>query len=180
VIRSSFRAGQGVVDDLTQEVYVHLWGQDFHVLRQWQCESPLRAYLRTVIVRLVWERLNRLQPAREQLVDDPLVEAGARHGLSEIPATPEQLACAHELMRVARSALNDLNDNDRYVLELRYFRELSYREIADVLGITPNGAGVRLTRALGRLKLALRQRIDDTQAFGFEELSFAGRLVVSL
>src|ERR1700730_2581968 len=72
-------AARPVVDDLTQEMYVCLWANEFRVLRQWKCEYPLRAYLRTVIERLVWERLSRLQPRREQLADGPLIEASARH-----------------------------------------------------------------------------------------------------
>ena len=51
-----------------------------------------------------------------------------------------------------RSALGRLKVGYRQVLELRYFRELSYHEIAVVIGITPTNAGVRITRALAQLK----------------------------
>ena len=90
------------------------------------------------------------------------------------------MACAHELVRIVQGALNDLKANDRYILELRYFHELSYREIAHVLGITPTSAGVRLARALGRLKVALRQGIGESEAFALEELSFVGLRAASL
>jgi DNA-directed RNA polymerase specialized sigma24 family protein len=64
-------AAAWLVDDLTHDVYLHLWRDDFRVLRQWQHHHPLQAYLRTVVTRLVWDRLSRLQPAWEVLDDDP-------------------------------------------------------------------------------------------------------------
>ena len=64
------------------------------------------------------------------------------------------------------SALGRLKVGYRQVLELRYFRELSYREIAGVIGITPTNAGVRITRALAQLKETLPpQLIDDLDVF---------------
>ena len=77
VVLSASPAAWVCVDDLMQDVYVHLWRDDFHVLRQWQREHPLQAYLRTVVTRLVWDRLNRLQPVWEELEADPWMAAGA-------------------------------------------------------------------------------------------------------
>ena len=163
------------VEDLTQEVYVHLWARDFRVLRRWRHECPLRAYLRTVVLRLVWERLGGLQPARERLANDPLIEVGAAD--RESPATPEQLVCGEELLCSVRGALHDLNENDRRVIELRYFEELCYREMGDELSTTTNAAGVRLTRALAQLKANIDQRIDRSEGFGLEQLSFRTELL---
>jgi RNA polymerase sigma factor (sigma-70 family) len=178
VVVNSSPAAWLFVEDLTQDVYAHLWACDFHVLRRWQHDHPLRAYLRTVIVRLVWERLGSLQPAREQFAIDPQTEVGIPH--REPSATPEQLVCAEELVRLVRSALDDLKENDRRILELRYVHELSYLEIAQTLRITTNSAGVRLTRALARFKANIDQRIGESEAFGIDELSFRRSLLLSL
>jgi len=151
VILCSSHEARQFVDDLTQEVYICLWAHDFRVLRQWRGEHPLHAYLRTVIARLVWERLSRLQPSREILTVDPLAEAGERHEPLGMSATPERLVCTHELIGIVCNALESLNAQDRHILVLRYSHDLSYREIADFLGITTTNAGVRLARALGRL-----------------------------
>jgi RNA polymerase sigma factor (sigma-70 family) len=162
VVLSASPAAWDCVDDLIQDVYAHLWRDDFHVLRQWQRERPLRAYLRTVVTRLVWDRLSRLQPVWEQLEDDPWMASGAQLEQSDVPPTPEEQVVANELSRMVRSALDRLNVGYRQILELRYRRELSYREIAIVIGITPTNAGVRTTRgALTHLKEELPQLIDD-------------------
>jgi RNA polymerase sigma-70 factor (ECF subfamily) len=173
VIYRSSPAARAFIDDLIQDVYVCLWAHDFRVLRQWKGEHPLHAYLRTVIVRLVWERLNRLHPRGEIVTDDPLTEASAAQEHSAITETPEELACAHELVRLVYGALDYLNAQDRHIVELRYFHNLSYREIAIVLGITTTNAGVRLTRVLGRLRKFLLLYVEEKDVFEFEGPFFA-------
>jgi RNA polymerase sigma factor (sigma-70 family) len=154
VLRAS-PAAASLVDDLTHDVYVHLWGNDFRVLRQWQREHPLRAYLGTITTRLVWDRLNRLQPAWEQVDEDPFSVAGAGAEPCDSAPTPEEEVAANEIMCVVRDALGRLDASHCRVLELRFVRDLSYREIGATLGITSNNAGVRINRALVRLKAAL-------------------------
>jgi RNA polymerase sigma factor (sigma-70 family) len=126
---------------------------------------PLRGYLRTVITRLIWDRLSRLQPAREQLEEDPWLAVDEHLEHSAELTTPEDAAAANELFQMVRSALDHLNDNYRQILELRYFQELSYLEISAAIGITPTNVGVRITRALAHLKSAFPQRIEGTDCF---------------
>jgi RNA polymerase sigma-70 factor (ECF subfamily) len=59
-------------------------------------------------------------------------------------------------------ALAALSDDDREVLRLWAWEELEAREIAAVLGITPNAASLRLHRAKGHLREALGgERTDE-------------------
>ena len=152
VLRAS-PAAASLVDDLTHDVYVHLWGNDFRVLRQWQQEHPLRAYLGTIATRLVWDRLGRLQPAWELVDEDPFSVAGPEP--CDLAPTPEDEAAANETLGIVRDALGRLDSKQCHVLELRFVRDLSYHEIGNALGITSNNAGVRINRALARLKAAL-------------------------
>jgi RNA polymerase sigma factor (sigma-70 family) len=164
-VLSSSPAAWSLVEDLIHDVYVHLWRDDFRALRRWRREHPLRAYLRTVISRLTWDRLSQLQPDQEQLEGDALLAVGTRLEHMEELTTPEDDAAANELLQMVHSALDCLNDNYRQILELRYFHELSYIEISSAIGITPTNAGVRITRALAHLKLALPQLIDGADCF---------------
>ena len=174
VIRSSSQATGPLLDDLTHEVYVHLWRDDFHVLRQWQQHRPLRAYLRCVIKRLVWERLSRLAPVREQPAKDAGFLAAVLEEKAEPrPATPEEEIVAGEALSSLRRALDGINADYRRIIELRYYQDLSYREIAAVLGITPTNAGIRLSRALAQLKRALWQPIEDMDHLVSHKLSCA-------
>jgi len=121
----------------------------------------------------VWRRLIGLQLRRELLTDEPLTETSARHEYSAMPATPERWACAHEFVRIVCTALEGLNPQDRHILELRYFPDLSYREIADLLSVTTTNAGVRLARALGRLRELALQHVVEPDTSGFEGLPLA-------
>ena len=174
VIRSSSQAAGPLLDDLTHEVYVHLWRDEFRVLRQWQQHRPLRAYLRCVIKRLVWERLSRLVPVREQPGNDAgFLAAVIEEKTEERPATPEEEIVAGEALSSLRRALDGINADYRRIIELRYYQDLSYREIANVLGITPTNAGIRLSRALAQLKRTLWQPIEDMDHLVSHKLSCA-------
>jgi RNA polymerase sigma-70 factor, ECF subfamily len=157
VLRAS-PAAASLVDDLTHDVYVHLWANDFRVLRQWQREHALRAYLGTIATRLVWDRLGRLQPVWELIDEDPFSVAGTEP--CDLAPTPEDEVAAHEILCIVHEALGRLEAGQCQVLELRFVRDLSYREIGDALGITSNNAGVRINRALARLKAALPHLVE--------------------
>ena len=66
--------------------------------------------------------------------------------------TASQAAMRAELKIRVQEALNSMDANDREVLILRHFEELSNAEAAQVLGIKPSAAVNRYVRALKRLK----------------------------
>lgn len=50
------------------------------------------------------------------------------------------------------AGLTQLKEEDLQLVELRYFEQRPFKEVADILGITENNAKVRMYRALDRLK----------------------------
>jgi RNA polymerase sigma-70 factor (ECF subfamily) len=79
----------------------------------------------------------------------------AEHLLGKL-TTPSQAAMRVELKIRIQQALNSMDPNDREVLILRHFEELSNAETAEVLGIKPSAAVNRYVRALKRLKDVLQ------------------------
>jgi RNA polymerase sigma-70 factor (ECF subfamily) len=75
----------------------------------------------------------------------------AEHLLGKL-STASHAAMRVELKLRVEEALNSMDPNDREVLILRHFEELSNSETAQVLGIKPTAAGNRYVRALQRLK----------------------------
>ena len=75
----------------------------------------------------------------------------AEHLLGKM-TTASQAAMRVELKLRVQEALNSMDPNDREVLLLRHFEELSNAEAAQVLGIKPSAAVNRYVRALKRLK----------------------------
>jgi RNA polymerase sigma-70 factor (ECF subfamily) len=70
---------------------------------------------------------------------------------------PEAAALAAERRAAVRAALARLPARPRLLLTLRFFGELSYREIAVQTGQAPNAVGVQLLRARRRLRDELRR-----------------------
>ncbi len=60
-----------------------------------------------------------------------------------------------ERYALLRKALAELPENDRQILELRHFDDMSNSECAQVLHITPKNASIRYVRALERLQKSL-------------------------
>jgi RNA polymerase sigma-70 factor (ECF subfamily) len=79
----------------------------------------------------------------------------AEHLLGRL-TTASQAAVRAELQLRVQEALNSMDPNDREVLVLRHFEELSNAEAAQVLGIKPSAAVNRYVRALKRLKGVLQ------------------------
>ncbi len=66
--------------------------------------------------------------------------------------TASHAAMRAELKVRVQEALNSMDPNDREVLILRHFEDLSNAEAAQVLGIKPTAAVNRYVRALKRLR----------------------------
>jgi RNA polymerase sigma-70 factor (ECF subfamily) len=62
---------------------------------------------------------------------------------------------AEQKRQDVRSALSKLSDRDRLAIVMRYYAELNYQEIAEVLGVTSSAVGVLLLRARRRLRQTL-------------------------
>jgi RNA polymerase sigma factor (sigma-70 family) len=57
--------------------------------------------------------------------------------------------------------LNHLEADERELLEFVYWERLSYRDIALILGISENAAGIRITRVKKRLRELVDAQVSD-------------------
>jgi RNA polymerase sigma-70 factor (ECF subfamily) len=75
--------------------------------------------------------------------------------LQQPAKSPSSTLGRAEQARQLEAALQGMNENDREVLALRHFEELSNSETARVLNMTEQAASARYIRALARLKQVL-------------------------
>jgi RNA polymerase sigma-70 factor (ECF subfamily) len=81
--------------------------------------------------------------------EDPVT--GQRLDPPSATPPPDQRLAAAESMAEVRRGLDQLGDPCREILELRYFADLDYAGIGELLGINPKTVSSRLSRCLGRL-----------------------------
>lgn len=160
------------VEDLRQQVFVHLWEHDCRRLRQWRGGGKFSSYLGIVVTRLAWDT-RRSRPA----IPTPSImwEAEEGGGICAPPDAawdPEAAALRGERAAAVQGALDRLSRRDRELIRRRHGHEQSYREIAAALEITVNHVGVALARAEERLRRTLCQCYPDL----FAGEKFASRL----
>lgn len=79
-------------------------------------------------------------------------------------SSPRQRSERHELLGRVRSALATLGQRDVLVLSLYYNDELTYVEIAEVLGVTTSRVCQLHGRAIARLRAAIEEVRPEAQA----------------
>jgi RNA polymerase sigma-70 factor (ECF subfamily) len=71
--------------------------------------------------------------------------------------TPATAATWHELNRRFHAACEELEEQDREIIFMRHFEQLSNSEVATALDLSPQAASMRYLRAMRRL----RSRLDE-------------------
>jgi RNA polymerase sigma-70 factor, ECF subfamily len=137
-------------------------------LRAWRFRASLRTgssvapWLYRVVINTCWSKLRQEVPHRERRAD--------ASGLDEVVSTavsPEEDAWRAEISRDVLNALCALPMHLRVVVVLRYYADLSEREIAIAIGRRPGTVKSRLHEARRRLAANPELRasmVDDNDA----------------
>jgi RNA polymerase sigma factor (sigma-70 family) len=133
----------GLAADICQSVFIDLARK----ARSIRPEAALAAWLHraTRLAALAALRSEGRRAAREQ-------EVALMHEPAEPPVDWNSFRPAID------AALDDLNDQDREAVLLRYFQQQPLREVAAALGLSENAARMRVDRALDKLRGVLAKR----------------------
>jgi RNA polymerase sigma-70 factor (ECF subfamily) len=80
-------------------------------------------------------------------------------------SAPDVVLQSAELCQIVRQSLDQLGELCREVIELRYFGDLSYAEIADELRLNPKTVSSRLSKCLDRLQLIAKEILPPDSRF---------------
>lgn len=80
-------------------------------------------------------------------------------GLEDFVSRPEVFVENKELKEVLRQEIDNLSENERMVIILYYFEELSIKEIAKILGVSESRVSQLHTRSLLKLRSRLEKYI---------------------
>lgn len=135
--------------ELTEEVVQTTFTKVLSSLGKFRGEASLFTWICAFCrfeIAAVWRgRYGRGTPVR--LTEDAPDVRAALESLSMVPATPEAEMQRRELGRLVRSTLDHLPPRYGNVLQMKYMTQLSVREIAMQLDLSPKAAESLLTRA---------------------------------
>lgn len=134
-------------EDAVHDAFVSAWRQ-WHTLRD---PSRFEAWFHRILVNTCRNQLKRssrmritdISSAPHPAIDDP-----------HIVVSPEREAISQ--------AMQELSEDHRVVLALRYYRDLTVDDIAELLGVRPGTVKSRLHHAQKQLRAALesQQRME--------------------
>ncbi len=134
--------------DLTQETFVRAWT----ALPNFKGQSQFRTWLYRIVTNLCYNRLPNLRRSLNDLGDDVMEDIPEPHFNS-----PVKEFDSNETRKHLHQAMENLDENYRLLITLRYQNELSYDEIASTLNLPLGTVKTGIFRAKEQLrkKLAL-------------------------
>jgi RNA polymerase sigma factor (sigma-70 family) len=160
VIRGEGQRTREGEDDLVQDIFVEVFrsvlpeGSSYVgpsvTSSDTEKRDAFRAYVRTIILRMLRHRLR--EQGREH---ERLAEYARSHQPALETASPLQLTLEAPDARDWEAlvfGLSQLSESDRELVELVRLRGLSYLEVAELLDVPPTTLYPRMNRALARIR----------------------------
>jgi len=155
--------------DLSQDAFV----KAYKAMRTFKEGSDFYPWFYAILRNTCFNFLRRRKTRKESSLD-----AAREYGFDVVDDSPDPLASLErsELHRLVRLEMDKLSPVHREILLLRHFEELSYKEMADLLGCPIGTVMSRLYAARQALKSRLSCHIGETvQGTGSRAAARGGR-----
>ena len=140
--RRSFQLSPHDEEDLVAEIFLKIVENDFAVLRRFNGDCSLAAYLTVIARRIAVRRMAARRPPRS--IDDTDDDFSVRD-----TANPEQLLLDRDEIE---SMLESLDPEEAELVRMFYLEGFSYQQISHSTGITLNSIGPTLSRARAKMQ----------------------------
>lgn len=138
-----------VVEDLSQDVFFEVWRRRNDL----QIKSSLKAYLRRAVINKALNYIRDQQPRLfEEIQDDKASSA------VDIQTVLE----GNDLQKVLDTSIDQLPEKCRIIFLMSRYDDMSYREIAEQLGISPKTVENQISKALKILRARLGPYLSTT------------------
>lgn len=159
-VRTKTRCKEHDVQDLVQSVFLALYTS----LKTYEHQYPLSRFVWIVSERVCIDEFRKSTAAKRDKVTVPLNhhdgdDDAAVMVLSNVDTQEKQLADA-EVKQMLMGAFKELGEKCRQLVRLRYLQELSFKEIAGLLGTKEKTLAVQAGRCLRELK-ALYLKVEQ-------------------
>lgn len=131
-------------EDVVQEAFLRAWSN----APRWQPIASFRQWLRTVLTRACIDNIRKKRPT--PVAELPEVEARDADAFAHAAGEEEQ--------RILAALIDELPERQRLSLMLTYTEELTMRESAEVMQISPKAFESLLIRARAQLRTLWQKR----------------------
>lgn len=157
--------------DVLQDAYL----KAFTHLNSFEGGEKFLPWVKQIAANTARDRLRRKTPALfgELTADETQTPAEERIPDERPAALPEASLDAAETQRLIREILDSLPDDQRAVVGMYYYEELSVREIAEALGVSESAVKSRLLYARRKIEARVRDlEKKGTKLYGAAPLPF--------
>ncbi len=152
-----YLGSQEEAEDATQDVFL----KAYQALEQWEPKAKFKTWLYRIAINHCLNLLKRRQKVSFQSLS--IRNSEKDEGILSDPPSREEDAetgfIKKQRQRTIQNLIRELPINQRHVIILFYYQNLSYKEVAEVLNISINSVESRLFRAKQNLAKKI-QRLD--------------------
>lgn len=133
-----------LTEDLFQETFIKV----ITTIKQgrYTDNGKFKAWIMRIAHNLIID--NFRQERNENMISNDEVEVDLFNNIKLCEHTIEEELVKQQVLKDIRRLVKSLPENQREVLEMRYYQDLSFKEIADMTGVSIN-------TALGRMRYAI-------------------------
>ena len=142
-------------EDAAQEAFLRAYSR----LSSYDVARPFKTWLFSIASHHSIDRLRKRRLIWLSIEDEPLAPHPA---LREQTPGPEEMSMRREQTEVIQKYLAKLAPDDRQVIVMRYWHDMSYEEIAETTRATVSSVKSRLHRARGHVSEMMRSAAAGT------------------
>ena len=139
-------------EDVVQETMIKVWNRR----DRWEELESIEAFCLTICRNI---SLDKMRKAESQ---NPSLEDGHDTADTSYTSNPEEQTMQRDRIALVRQLIDHLPEKQRSCMQLRDFEGKSYKEIAQILGITEEQVKVNIFRARQQIK----QQFIKTENYG--------------
>jgi RNA polymerase sigma-70 factor (ECF subfamily) len=145
--------------DLTEDIFQETFVKVIMTIKQGRYieNGKFKAWITRIAHNLIIDYFR--QERSENTVSNDDVEVDLFNNIKLCDGTVEDRLIHHQVLMDIKKLVQYLPENQREVLEMRYYQDLSFKEIADITGVSIN-------TALGRMRYAIlnmRRMVAENQ-----------------
>ena len=147
-------------EDVVQETMIKVWNRRDH----WDEIESIEAFCLTICRNISLDKMKKAENQNQSLERLRVGSGMEGHDApdSSYTSNPEEQAMQRDRIQLIRQFIDHLPEKQRSCMQLRDFEGKSYKEIAQVLGISEEQVKVNIFRA----RQTIKQKFIETEDYG--------------